>query len=67
MIILNNELNLLIGIKSFGRSLIFIRLFIFIFYNNVIGLVPYIFTRSSHLVFTIRIALPLWFSFILFG
>lgn len=67
IIIINNELNLLIGAKSFGRSLIFIRLFIFIFYNNIIGLVPYIFTRSSHLVFTIRITLPLWFSFMLFG
>nr|AWV84307.1 ATP synthase F0 subunit 6 [Calliopsida cinnabarina] len=67
MIILNNEINTLMGIKSMGSSLIFITLFMFIFYNNVMGLVPYIFTSSSHLVFTMSLALPLWISFMLFG
>lgn len=61
------EFNTLVGNKSFGSSLIFIGLFIFILYNNILGLVPYIFTRSSHLVFTISLALPLWIIFILFG
>nr|AUJ22081.1 ATP synthase F0 subunit 6 [Tettigades chilensis]AWV83865.1 ATP synthase F0 subunit 6 [Tettigades chilensis] len=67
MMVMNNELNLLMGAKSFGSSLIFISLFMFIFYNNIMGLVPYIFTSSSHLVFTMSMALPLWFSFMLFG
>nr|AWV84073.1 ATP synthase F0 subunit 6 [Tettigades opaca] len=67
MMMMNNELNLLMGAKSFGSSLIFISLFIFIFYNNIMGLIPYIFTSSSHLVFTMSMALPLWFSFMLFG
>lgn len=64
---LNKEFNLLIGSKSIGRSLIFIRIFIFIFYNNFIGLIPYVFTSSSHMVFTISLALPIWISFILYG
>nr|AWV83826.1 ATP synthase F0 subunit 6 [Tettigades auropilosa] len=67
MMMMNNELNLLMGAKSFGSSLIFISLFMFIFYNNIMGLTPYIFTSSSHLVFTMSMALPLWFSFMLFG
>nr|AWV84294.1 ATP synthase F0 subunit 6 [Babras sonorivox] len=67
MFVLNNELNMLMGIKSSGSSLIFISLFLFIFYNNILGLVPYIFTSSSHLVFTMSLALPLWLSFMLFG
>nr|AWV83956.1 ATP synthase F0 subunit 6 [Tettigades lacertosa] len=67
VMMLNNELNMLMGVKSFGSSLIFISLFMFIFYNNIMGLAPYIFTSSSHLVFTMSMALPLWFSFMLFG
>nr|AWV84411.1 ATP synthase F0 subunit 6 [Tettigades major] len=67
MMLLNNELNQLMGAKSFGSSLIFISLFMFILYNNIMGLVPYIFTSSSHLVFTMSMALPLWLSFMLFG
>lgn len=31
------------------------------------GLLPYIFTRSRHLTFTITLALPLWLRFILYG
>lgn len=67
IIILNIELNLLINFKSLGRSIIFLSLFIFILLNNLLGLIPYIFTSSSHLVFTIRIALPLWLSFMIYG
>nr|AWV84320.1 ATP synthase F0 subunit 6 [Chilecicada sp. PL492] len=64
---LNSELNLLMGNKSLGCSLIFIGLFMFILYNNFIGLFPYIFTSCSHLVFTMSLALPLWITFMLFG
>nr|AWV83176.1 ATP synthase F0 subunit 6 [Auritibicen japonicus] len=67
MKLLNDELKTLIGIKSMGSPLIFLGLFIFIFYSNFIGLMPYIFTSSSHLVYTLSLALPLWLSFILYG
>nr|AWV83163.1 ATP synthase F0 subunit 6 [Auritibicen bihamatus] len=67
MKLLNDELKMLIGFKSMGSPLIFLGMFIFIFYNNFIGLMPYIFTSSSHLVFTLSLALPLWLSFILYG
>nr|AWV83319.1 ATP synthase F0 subunit 6 [Meimuna oshimensis] len=64
---LNNELNTLMGKKSLGSSLIFMGLFLFIFFNNLIGLFPYVFTSSSHLIFTLSLALPLWLTFMLFG
>lgn len=50
-----------------GRTFLFINLFALIFFNNFLGLFPYIFTRSSHLTFTITLRLPLWFSFIFYG
>nr|WMV00328.1 ATP synthase F0 subunit 6 [Maoricicada campbelli] len=64
---LNNELNMLMNYKSLGSSLMFLSLFTFILLNNLLGLLPYIFTSSSHLVFTMSLALPLWLSFMLYG
>lgn len=64
---LNEEFKILIGPNSKGITLLIISLFIFILINNIIGLLPYIFTRSSHLVFTLTIALPLWISLIIYG
>ena len=43
-----------------GNNYLFLSIFIFILITNFIGLFPYIFTNSSHLVFTLRLALPLW-------
>jgi F-type H+-transporting ATPase subunit a len=37
----------------------FISLFSFIFFNNFLGLFPYIFTRTSHITLTLSLALPL--------
>lgn len=48
-----------------NNTLIFIVLFYFIIINNLIGLFPYIFTASSHIIFTLSLALPLWLRFIL--
>lgn len=50
-----------------GRTFIFISLFSLILFNNFLGLFPYIFTSSSHLAFTLRLALPLWLRFMLYG
>lgn len=64
---LYNEFKLLIGINSSGIKIIIIRLFLLIIINNIIGLLPYIFTRSRHITFTLTLALPIWISLILFG
>nr|YP_010996548.1 ATP synthase F0 subunit 6 [Myrmeleotettix palpalis]QOL01015.1 ATP synthase F0 subunit 6 [Myrmeleotettix sp. YH-2020]UXR11471.1 ATP synthase F0 subunit 6 [Arcyptera meridionalis]WPE03584.1 ATP synthase F0 subunit 6 [Myrmeleotettix palpalis] len=65
---LHNEFKTLLGPSSFnGTTFIFISIFIMMMFNNFMGLFPYIFTSTSHLVLTFTIALPMWFSFMLFG
>nr|UAM91309.1 ATP synthase F0 subunit 6 [Scolopendra subspinipes] len=48
-------------------NLIFISLIILIMTNNLLGLVPYTFTSTSHIMMTFSLALPLWLSFMMFG
>nr|YP_010460068.1 ATP synthase F0 subunit 6 [Hierodula chinensis]UUC04268.1 ATP synthase F0 subunit 6 [Hierodula chinensis] len=66
---LHEEFKLLIGKKKInkGSTFIFISIFSIILYNNFMGLFPYIFTSTSHMVMTLSIALPLWLSFMLYG
>lgn len=65
---LHNEFKTLVGPgRTFRHTLIFISVFIFIVFNNFIGLFPYIFTATSHLSLTLTLSLPLWVSFILYG
>nr|YP_010698193.1 ATP synthase F0 subunit 6 [Aphrophora memorabilis]WCH58174.1 ATP synthase F0 subunit 6 [Aphrophora memorabilis] len=64
---LSNELKMLMNKNSKGNLLMFNSMFMFILYNNMMGLFPYIFTSSSHLVFTLTMALPMWMSLMIFG
>lgn len=65
---LHQEFKTLLGVSSFnGTTFIFISLFRLIFFNNLLGLFPYIFTRTSHITLTLSLALPLWLRFIMFG
>nr|DAZ87590.1 TPA_asm: ATP synthase F0 subunit 6 [Euschistus heros] len=64
---LHFEFKLLLGEKSNGMSLMMISLFTFILLNNFMGLMPYIFTSSSHLAFSLTLALPLWLSMMIYG
>nr|ALO76086.1 ATP synthase F0 subunit 6 [Clambus sp. CLA01] len=59
-VLLNNPVNK-------GSTLIFISLFTLILFNNFLGLFPYIFTSTSHMILTLSLALPLWLSFMLYG
>nr|UHA56328.1 ATP synthase F0 subunit 6 [Humbertium sp. MNHN JL351] len=56
--------------KKNGFNLIFLLLsviFSFLFFQNLLGLFPYTFSITSHMVFNIIIAFEVWFSIILFG
>nr|YP_009107229.1 ATP synthase F0 subunit 6 [Tyspanodes hypsalis]AIT99548.1 ATP synthase F0 subunit 6 [Tyspanodes hypsalis] len=53
--------------NSNGSTFIFISMFIFILFNNFLGLFPYIFTSTSHLTLSLSISLPLWLSFMFYG
>nr|WRQ18229.1 ATP synthase F0 subunit 6 [Multinervis guangxiensis] len=55
------------SIKYNGSSLIFITVFLFILINNLAGMMPYVFTPSSQLVFSMSLAIPLWMSFMIHG
>nr|YP_009732921.1 ATP synthase F0 subunit 6 [Diaphorencyrtus aligarhensis]QHU77269.1 ATP synthase F0 subunit 6 [Diaphorencyrtus aligarhensis] len=59
-VLLNKKLNLF-------NIMIFISLFMVIFLNNFMGLFPYIFTPTSHLVSSLTLALLVWFSIFLFS
>nr|QXT60020.1 ATP synthase membrane subunit 6 [Tinocallis takachihoensis] len=64
-IILNNEMLMLYKSKNTkSPSFLFITLFMFIFINNFLGLFPYIFSSSSHMIFSMTLAMPFWMFFI---
>jgi len=57
---LHGELAAVFGLVALpGTIFTFLRFFFFIFFCNLIGLAPYIFTRSSHMSFTLTLALPI--------
>jgi len=50
-----------------GSLLIFLSLFIFIIRSNTMGLLPFVFTSSRHLVFTLALSFPLWLGSIIWS
>nr|WGT88292.1 ATP synthase F0 subunit 6 [Sclomina erinacea] len=64
---LHVEFKAILGSKNQTFSIMFITLFMFIFMNNMIGLLPYVFSSSPHLAFTLSLALPMWLAIMLFG
>lgn len=68
LLTLHKEFNTLLGSTNHkGSTFAFISLFSIIIFNNLIGLFPYVFTRTSHLTITLTLALPIWLSFIIYG
>lgn len=61
------EVSILLPVKNHHLIIIFLSLFMFILLNNRPGLLPHIFTASRHLVYTLRLALPIWLRYYLFG
>jgi len=67
IITIHKDFKTLLGETSRGLTLVFIRVLLFIIFNNFLGLFPYIFTSTRHLVVSLALALPLWLRFILYG
>lgn len=61
------EIKALFSKGSKATAVIFRALFIFIIINNIIGLFPYVYTATRHLVITLSIAFPLWIGYFRFG
>jgi F-type H+-transporting ATPase subunit a len=51
---------------SYSNLIIFIRLLLIIFFNNFLGLFPYIFTASRHINFCLSLSLSFWFGTIFY-
>ena len=64
---LHKEFKTLLGPSNPGGTILFISIFSLIVFNNFMGLIPYVFTSTRHLRFTLALRLPLWLSLILFG
>jgi len=64
---LHKEFKILLANSPVGRTIIFVTLFSLIVFNNRLGLLPYIFTRTRHLTITLSLSIPLWVAFILYG
>jgi len=64
---LHTELSLLIRRNSSNITLTFLAIITLLIANNFIGLYPYIFTSTSHLVIALSLAAPLWVTFISYG
>nr|VFU78752.1 ATP synthase 6 [Proasellus jaloniacus] len=64
---LYKEVSILLPTKTHHFMLFFMAMFFFILFNNSLGLFPQIFTASSHLVFTMSLALPLWLAYYFYG
>lgn len=52
---------------SNGKTLVFIRLFIYIMCRNFIALFPFVFTSTAQMILSFPLALIIWSSFMLFG
>nr|YP_010713872.1 ATP synthase F0 subunit 6 [Glyphocrangon regalis]WDD39092.1 ATP synthase F0 subunit 6 [Glyphocrangon regalis] len=66
MLLLHKEFKILLGDNK-GKTIVFVSLFSFIVFNNFLGLLPYVFTSTSHLTMTFALALPLWITFMIYG
>nr|WRQ18151.1 ATP synthase F0 subunit 6 [Dryodurgades tortilis] len=62
---MNKETTTLMKYK--GTSTLMISMFYMILIINLMGLIPYIFTSSSHLVFSLTLAMPMWMGMMMFG
>nr|YP_010535315.1 ATP synthase F0 subunit 6 [Coptosoma variegatum]UYA97854.1 ATP synthase F0 subunit 6 [Coptosoma variegatum] len=64
---LHEEFKLLLGKNSKGMTLMMMSLLLFIMLNNLMGLLPYVFTSSSHLNMSMTMAIPFWLGIMIYG
>nr|YP_010736875.1 ATP synthase F0 subunit 6 [Pedionis papillata]WEP24749.1 ATP synthase F0 subunit 6 [Pedionis papillata] len=53
--------------KNKSIPMIMMSMFLLILINNMMGLLPYVFTSSSHIVFSLSLAMPMWLSYMIYG
>uniref|UniRef100_UPI00315D2EA4 ATP synthase F0 subunit 6 n=1 Tax=Choucentrus sinensis TaxID=3038122 RepID=UPI00315D2EA4 len=50
-----------------ASNIMFLSIMMLIMIINLMGLLPYMFTSSSHLIFSLAMAIPIWLSFFIFS
>nr|WBQ42649.1 ATP synthase F0 subunit 6 [Nereis pelagica] len=65
MKVMNDQSNRTVGAHIKGFNSLLVSLFIIIINVNLIGLLPTVFSYSSHLLFTLSYGLPLWLALIM--
>lgn len=65
LVIISQQLSRASGKNLLGWNSIISSLFILLIITNLIGLIPYTFSISSHLVFTASLGLPAWLALII--
>nr|WOW98974.1 ATP synthase F0 subunit 6 [Cixiidae sp.] len=53
--------------KNQQIKMIMVSTFMFIIINNIMGLTPYTFTATSHLVVSLSLSLPMWLMLMIYG
>nr|ASM41856.1 ATP synthase F0 subunit 6 [Scaphoideus maai] len=67
-LILNKlTMEIIMHLKKSEPTILLVSLFMFILINNIMGLLPYVFTSSAHLVFSLSMALSMWVSIMIYG
>nr|BCS79994.1 ATP synthase F0 subunit 6 [Monomorium triviale] len=61
-----NEFKILIKYSA-SNIILFISLLLLIFFNNFLGLFPYIFTASSHMNFCLSLSLTFWLGMMIYS
>jgi len=64
---ISEQLKIAIKRQNDRRKIIFISIFTFIIFSNLIGLIPNSFTSTRHITLNLFISLPLWVGFFLYG
>nr|YP_010397359.1 ATP synthase F0 subunit 6 [Aeolothrips xinjiangensis]UQJ77466.1 ATP synthase F0 subunit 6 [Aeolothrips xinjiangensis] len=67
ILFISNELKIIMKGEKYGSYHMFVSLFLMILMNNLLGMFPFIFTATSHMVFTLTFSISLWISFMIFG
>uniref|UniRef100_UPI00315C6504 ATP synthase F0 subunit 6 n=1 Tax=Centrotypus assamensis TaxID=3038120 RepID=UPI00315C6504 len=65
IMIMKMEMSMIMKLK--GTHILYMSMGMFILLNNTMGLMPYVFTSTSHLVFSMALAMPMWMSLMLYG